>query len=108
MLCLYFKFHKPYQLKKYLKQDAQVCSWKFISIHKSKNQMSKKLQDQIAIVTGASSGIGAGCAKEMAKAGAAVVVNYPSDGSKLMAEQVVAEIAANGGRAITYQCDVSK
>jgi glucose 1-dehydrogenase len=70
--------------------------------------MEKKLQDQVAIVTGASSGIGAGCAKELAKAGAAVVVNYPVASTKAMAEQVVAEIAEDGGRAISYQCDVSK
>lgn len=70
--------------------------------------MEKKLQNQIAIVTGASSGIGAGCAKELAKAGAIVVVNYPVLTSKVMAEQVVEEIVANGGRAISYQCDVSK
>jgi len=70
--------------------------------------MEKKLQDQIAIVTGASSGIGAGCAKEIAKAGATVVINYPVVSTKAMAEQVVAEIASDGGRAISYQCDVSK
>jgi len=68
----------------------------------------KKLQDQVAIVTGASSGIGAGCAKELAKAGAAVVVNYPVPAGKAMADQVVEEIVANGGRAISYKCDVSK
>jgi glucose 1-dehydrogenase len=70
--------------------------------------MEKKLRDQVAIVTGASSGIGAGCSKELAKAGAAVVVNYPLPPAKQMAEQVVAEIIADGGRAISYQCDVSK
>lgn len=70
--------------------------------------MDKKLEGQIAIITGSSSGIGAGCAKEMAKAGATVVINYPVPGAKEMAEQVVAEIAANGGRAISYKCDVSK
>lgn len=70
--------------------------------------MEKKLDGQIAIVTGASSGIGAGCAKELAKAGATVVVNYPVASTKDMAELVVAEIAANGGKAISYQADVSK
>jgi glucose 1-dehydrogenase len=70
--------------------------------------MEQKLKDQVAIITGASSGIGAGCAKEMAKAGATVVINYPVPGAKEMAEQVVADINATGGRAIAYQCDVSK
>jgi len=70
--------------------------------------MDKKLDGQIAIITGSSSGIGAGCAKEMAKAGATVVVNYPVPGAKEMAEAVVADITANGGVAISYKCDVSK
>lgn len=70
--------------------------------------MDKKLKGQVAIVTGASSGIGAGCAKELAKAGATVVVNYPIASTKQMAQQVVGEIAANGGTAIIYQADVSK
>jgi glucose 1-dehydrogenase len=70
--------------------------------------MTNKLQGQIAIVTGASSGIGAGCAKELAKAGATVVVNYPVASTKVMAEQVVQEIAANGGKAMSIQADVSK
>ncbi|THU34899.1 SDR family oxidoreductase [Niastella caeni] len=70
--------------------------------------MEKKLQGQVAIVTGAGSGIGAGCAKEMAKAGATVVINYPTAAGRAMAEEVVASIAANGGMAIAYQCDVSR
>jgi len=70
--------------------------------------MKQTLEGQVAIVTGASSGIGAGCARELAHAGATVVVNYPVSFTKEMAEQVVGEIAANGGRAITYQADVSK
>lgn len=70
--------------------------------------MDKKLDGQIAIITGSSSGIGAGCAKEMAKAGATVVVNYPVPGAKEMADAVVTDIAANGGSAISYKCDVSK
>jgi len=70
--------------------------------------MKQKLEGQVAVVTGASSGIGAGCARELAHAGATVVVNYPVSSTKEMAEQVVGEIAANGGRALTYQADVSK
>lgn len=70
--------------------------------------MNKKLEGQVAIVTGASSGIGAGCAKELAGAGATVVVNYPVSAAKEMAEKVIEEIAANGGRAISFQADVSK
>ncbi|HEY0679037.1 MAG TPA: SDR family oxidoreductase [Chitinophagaceae bacterium] len=69
--------------------------------------MNKKLKDQVAIITGSSSGIGAGVARAMAVEGATVVVNYPSVSAKEMAEKVVAEIAANGGRAIAYKCDVS-
>ena len=54
--------------------------------------MEQKLQNQIAIVTGASSGIGAGVAKSLAGSGATVVVNYPVDGAKVAAEAVLAEI----------------
>jgi glucose 1-dehydrogenase len=68
----------------------------------------KKLEKQIAIITGASSGIGAGVAREMAKEGATVVVNFPVPSAKDMAQKVVDEIVANGGKAISYQCDVSK
>ncbi len=49
--------------------------------------MKQILEGQIAIVTWASSGIGAGCAKELAKAGATVVVNYPITQGKEMAEK---------------------
>ena len=66
----------------------------------------KKLENKVAVVTGASKGIGAGIAKDLAAAGAAVVVNYAS--AKEGAEKVVAEIVANGGRAIAVQGDVSK
>src|SRR5438093_481547 len=70
--------------------------------------MKQKLEGQIAIVTGASSGIGAGVAKEMAKEGATVVVNFPVASTKNMAQVVVDEIVANGGRSVAYECDVSK
>jgi len=70
--------------------------------------MEKKLQNQIAIITGASSGIGAGVAKSLAAAGATVVVNYPVASGKDMADAVLAEVVAEGGVGITAQCDVSK
>jgi 3-oxoacyl-[acyl-carrier protein] reductase len=65
-----------------------------------------KLKDQVAVVTGASKGIGAGIAKALAAEGASVVVNYSS--SKAGAEKVVAEIVKKGGKAIAVQADVSK
>lgn len=65
-----------------------------------------KLTGKVAVVTGASKGIGAGVAKGLAAEGAAVVVNYAS--SKEGADKVVAEIAAKGGRAVAVQADVSK
>src|SRR5689334_1038744 len=65
-----------------------------------------KLTDKVALVTGASKGIGAGIAKSMAAEGAAVVVNYSN--SKEDADRVVAEIVAEGGKAIAVQGDVSK
>lgn len=70
--------------------------------------MEKKLQNQVAIVTGASSGIGAGVAKSLAAAGATVVVNHPVPGTKAAAETVLSEIIAAGGKGMTAQCDVSK
>jgi 3-oxoacyl-[acyl-carrier protein] reductase len=68
--------------------------------------MSKKLEGQVAVVTGASKGIGAAIARALADEGASVVVNYSS--SKQGADQVVAEISGRGGKAIAVQGDVSK
>lgn len=65
-----------------------------------------KLSGKVAVVTGASKGIGADIAKGLAKEGAAVVVNYAS--SKEGAERVVAEITKAGGKAVAVQGDVAK
>jgi 3-oxoacyl-[acyl-carrier protein] reductase len=65
-----------------------------------------KLNGRVAIVTGASKGIGAQIARQLAAAGAAVVVNYA--GSRAGAESVVAEITAAGGKALALQADVAK
>lgn len=68
--------------------------------------MSQRLANKVAVVTGASKGIGAAVAKRLASEGAAVVVNYAS--SKAAAEQVVADILHRGGKAVAVQADVSK
>lgn len=60
---------------------------------------------KVAVVTGASRGIGRAIAIELAKTGAFVVVNY--NGSKEKAEEVKEEIEALGGEACTCQCDIS-
>ena len=65
-----------------------------------------KLTNKVAVVTGASKGIGAAIAKHFAAAGAKVVVNYAS--SKEGADKVVKEITDDGGTAIAVQADVSK
>ena len=68
--------------------------------------MSKKLEGKVALVTGASKGIGASIAKHLADEGAAVVVNYSS--SREGADRVVAEITKNGGKAFAVQANVAK
>src|ERR1700676_2221892 len=65
-----------------------------------------KLTNKVAVVTGASKGIGAGIAKGLAAEGAAVIVNYAS--SKTDAERVVADITLHGGKALAVQGDGSK
>lgn len=68
--------------------------------------MSTTLKGQIAIVTGAGSGIGAAVAAGLAKAGAAVVVNHPN--LPAPAEAIVEQIKSAGGQAIAMAADVSK
>lgn len=65
----------------------------------------KKLAGKVAVVTGASKGIGAAIARELAAEGAAVVVNYAS--SKAAADRVVAEIVGKGGKAVAVQANVA-
>jgi 3-oxoacyl-[acyl-carrier protein] reductase len=67
---------------------------------------TKKLAGKVAVVTGASKGIGASIAKNLAAEGASVVVNYAS--SKSGADRVIGEITAQGGRAVAVQADVAK
>src|SRR5438105_10420617 len=74
-----------------------------LGIELRRTEMSK-LKNKVALVTGASKGIGAGIAKSLAAEGAAVVVNYAS--SKEGADRVVAEIVGKGGKAVAVQGDV--
>jgi 3-oxoacyl-[acyl-carrier protein] reductase len=77
---------------------------KSVSRKRSK-AMSQKLAGKVAVVTGASKGIGASIAQHLAAHGAAVAVNYAT--SKEQAERVVAGITGKGGKAIAVQADVA-
>ena len=68
--------------------------------------MSKRLTGKVAVVTGASKGIGAEIAEQLAAEGAAVVVNYAS--SKQGADRVVADIVRGGGKAVAVQADITR
>src|SRR5438128_12645304 len=68
--------------------------------------MSKKLEGKVAVVTGASKGIGASIALHLAAEGAAVAVNYAT--SKEGAERVVGEIVRKGGKAVAVQANIAK
>src|SRR4029450_7340366 len=70
------------------------------------NMNTKKLDGKVAVVTGASKGIGAGIAKQFAADGADVVVNYAS--AKADADKVVDEITKRGGKAMAIQGNVAK
>src|SRR5438477_8487462 len=76
-----------------------------LGIELRRTEMSK-LKNKVALVTGASKGIGAGIAKSLAAEGAAVVVNYAS--SKEGADRAVDEITKGGGKAIAVQANVAQ
>jgi 3-oxoacyl-[acyl-carrier protein] reductase len=75
-------------------------------VKKETKMKNGKLNGKVAVVTGASKGIGAGIAKQLGTEGAAVVVNYASD--KKGADRVVDEISKRSGKAIAIQANVSK
>src|SRR6266850_2496164 len=75
-------------------------------IYEKEIVMSKKLEGKVAVVTGASKGIGASIALHLAAEGASVVVNYST--SSEGANRIVGEINGNGGKAIAVQANLAK
>ena len=69
--------------------------------------MEKQFSNKVALVTGSSSGIGAGVASALAQQGASVVINCPNDGEQSKAQTVVESILAQNGSAIALRADVS-
>jgi glucose 1-dehydrogenase len=80
----------------------------FVAYPAKYSSMKKQLEGQIALVTGSSSGIGAGIAVALAEAGATVVVNYHSDDSQKGAEEVLEQVKAAGAKGFIRKCDISK
>ena len=66
------------------------------------------LKDQVALITGSSSGIGAGVARAMAREGATIVINYPMEREKDNAQQVLDDILSDGGKGMLQLADVSQ
>lgn len=87
-------------------QNLQTRKNKAMNTSATTTASSTRLAGKVAVVTGASKGIGAAIARHLGAAGAAVAVNYASD--KAGAARVVEAITAAGGRAIAVQGDVSK
>jgi 3-oxoacyl-[acyl-carrier protein] reductase len=90
-------------LQFFAKVKHDLCS---VSQPQQNEAVMKSLHQKVILVTGASRGIGAAVARQLASQGASVIVNYA--GSRQAAEQTVRTIKASGGEAIALQADVSK
>src|SRR5215475_14015480 len=85
-----------------MKSATTIVDWR----EQMSSSITKRLAGRVAVVTGASKGIGASIAKHLAAEGASVGVNYAS--SQAGADKVVAEITEEGGKAIAVQADLAK
>jgi 3-oxoacyl-[acyl-carrier protein] reductase len=94
------EIHKRHSSNHHLNTIQKVATNEVMSTN------SKKLAGKVAVVTGASKGIGAAIAKQLGAEGAAVIVNYSS--SKAEGEKVVKEITTHGGKATALQANISK